>query len=294
MYEAYVKVLGANAKQVYEDMTGLGVMSAKVEPRSLAADSLPVAQVVEYNGKEEELSGYFVLGCHNQATALSLAGDLAAKMGLPASTSLDGTAIDLLSEFMNTVVGRTISVWEHMGLPVEFGALSPLQQADIASQDGYQMESYAMMLNMAVNCLEFQVVFTQTDARATGAREERRVMVVEDSATQRRFVEMTLVADGYTVAQAEDGEQAQEVFKSFVPHVVLMDLIMPKMGGLDAIMGLMEMDPDAKIVVMTSSKRRDEMVTAKMLGVKNFLLKPLETATLKAVMARLFSSGEEA
>lgn len=286
MYRPYVDVLGACARAVYHDMTASDVMSVKIERRQCIEDSLPVAQVIEYQGREDKLGGAFVLGFARIAAALSLAGALAAKMGLPAPTQLDDVALDLLNEFMNTVVGRTISAWDRMGMPVEFGPASPLRQANVAMQEGYAIESYGLNLDMALDRLSFLVTFSQ--ALADGAAPERRVLVVEDSRTLRLFIEKTLKAAGYQVAGAGDGMQALEVFRKFEPHLVLTDLVMPKMGGLDAVMAMREQDPGVGFVVLTSSDRRDEVVTAKTLGVLAYLLKPVDSEKLLKTVADSF------
>ncbi len=293
MYRPYVDVLGACAKAVYQEMVGPGVISIKIERRELKADSLPVAQVIEYQGRQEPLAGAFVLGFASAETALGLAGSLAAKMGLPAPKQLDEVGLDLLSEYMNTVVGRTISAWDRMGVPVDFGPASTLQHADVASEEGYAIESYTLNLELALSRLTFLVTFSQT-VEAEEAR-ERRVLVVEDSRTLLTFIKKTLEGAGYQVAEAHDGEEAVEVFGGFRPRLVLTDLVMPRMGGLDAIMAMREIDPQASFVVLTSSDRRDEVVTAKTLGVRAYLLKPVDTHRLLHTVGVLFAQieGEE-
>jgi len=55
-----------------------------------------------------------------------------------------------------------------------------------------------------------------------------------------------------------------------------MDLVMPKMGGLDAIIEIQESDPEAKFVMLTSCSRKDEVVAAKTLKVLCYIIKPLK------------------
>ena len=81
-----------------------------------------------------------------------------------------------------------------------------------------------------------------------------RVLVVEDHAVVREGL-CSLLTARYgveVVGQAADGLEAVEKAKSLTPDVILMDLAMPRMTGLEAILKIRETDPDARILVLTS------------------------------------------
>ena len=78
------------------------------------------------------------------------------------------------------------------------------------------------------------------------------------------------------VEQAKDGIDAVEKHRIFRPDLTVMDLIMPQLGGLDAIMQIKESDPEAKFIVLTSTSRKDEVVTAKTLDVLSYVIKPID------------------
>ncbi|MDZ7372558.1 MAG: response regulator [candidate division KSB1 bacterium] len=79
-----------------------------------------------------------------------------------------------------------------------------------------------------------------------------RILVVEDDAHQRLLYEMELRRDGYEVDTAKDGREAVEKVKSGHYDVVVMDLKMPVMTGLDAIMEIATYDKDLPIIINTA------------------------------------------
>jgi len=282
MYLHYVETLAECLKNVFADMTGVAVMGVKVGAGQLDSGRLPVAQVIAYQGKDHTLRGQFILGFPRPELAIEVAGALAANMGLDKPAKIDSVAIDLLAEFMNTVVGRTISAWDRMGMPVSFGVPSALQRADLGSAQDCDTENYAVSLSMAVSTLVFHVNFSE---EAMAAAAGPRIMIAEDSATLRMFLQKALSEAGYEVVTAQDGEEAVELYHQAQPALALMDLVMPKMGGLDAMMAIRDESPEAQFLVLTSSDRRDEVVTAKTLGVVDYLIKPVNKDRLLAAVA---------
>jgi len=285
MHLTYVKILAEVFKRIFGETTGIPVLSASTEKGSLDAGKLPVAQVIEYQGRENPLKGYFILGFSKPEMALMIAAALAERMGLPKPEKINSVAIDLLAEFMNTVVGRTISAWDRKGIQVSFGVPSSLQVAHIQALAGFENQSYEVVLNMAFSKLVFHVNFSEEIMAAVD--KGSKILVVEDSMTLRELLRKFLTEAGYEVALAEDGEQAVAMQRQEKPVLTLMDLVMPKMGGLDAIAAISEEDPGAKFIVLTSSDRRDEIVTATTLGVSDYLIKPVDKDRLLSSVNRV-------
>ena len=286
MYQDYVEVLAERASGLFGEMSREPVLSCQVCSQSLGHGSMPVAQVIAYQGRDNPAQGHFVLGFDQVDMALELAGALAENLGLDRPEVVNETAIDLLGEYMNTVVGRTISAWDRMGMPVCFGPPSILQQADILPEDGFEHEHYTITIDLASSQVVFHVTFSQT----LGQEPARPfIMVVDDSRTLRSAICKRIEEWGYRAIQAEDGQRAVEVYREKRPQVALMDLVMPKMNGLDAMMAIREFDPGAQFVVMTASDRRDELVTATTLGVRDYLIKPVNMVRLKKTLNDLFA-----
>jgi DNA-binding response OmpR family regulator len=82
-----------------------------------------------------------------------------------------------------------------------------------------------------------------------------------------------LKESGFVVERAGDGMEAVAKHKEFHPDLTVMDLYMPKMDGLEAIVEIRESEPDAKFIVLTSSSGKDDVMTAKTLNVVDYVLK---------------------
>ncbi len=103
-----------------------------------------------------------------------------------------------------------------------------------------------------------------------------KFMIVDDSIFQRKNLgKMVVQMGGEVVAEASNGREAVEQYSSSRPDLVIMDLVMPEMEGIDAVKEIMEMDKGAKIVII-SSLGYDEIVNeALSLGAKKFITKPV-------------------
>lgn len=114
--------------------------------------------------------------------------------------------------------------------------------------------------------------------------------MVEDSRVMRSIIVNTLTKAGSNVKEAENGLEAIAAHRNFRPHLTLMDINMPKMGGLDAIAHIRKAKSKAKFIILSSSSRKDEVLQAKAMNVLGYLLKPIQPGTLiekiNAIMAR--------
>lgn len=119
-----------------------------------------------------------------------------------------------------------------------------------------------------------------------------RVLVVEDELNERQGLAELLLAWGYHTETASDGEAALEKFASFNPRVVLSDLRMPKMGGMDLLKQLHETHPGTSFIMLTGQGSIEEAVEATKLGAFNFLEKPLDPKRLR-VELRNCVEGQE-
>lgn len=113
-----------------------------------------------------------------------------------------------------------------------------------------------------------------------------KVLVVDDSGLARRSTRRALEGAGYEVVEAEDGLAALERYFVEKPAVVLLDLVMKGMYGLDVLAKLREMDPSVRVVVLSAdiqSTSRD-MVSAA--GASGFLNKPAAPPDIVAAVER--------
>ena len=116
------------------------------------------------------------------------------------------------------------------------------------------------------------------------------VLIVDDSAMARRGTRRVLESAGYRVAEAEDGLTALERYYVDKPDVVVLDLVMKGMYGLDVLAKLREMNPDAKVVVISADIQTTsrDLVTAA--GAVAFLNKPAKAEDVLAAVKDALSS----
>ncbi|NIV30923.1 MAG: response regulator, partial [Anaerolineae bacterium] len=102
-----------------------------------------------------------------------------------------------------------------------------------------------------------------------------RVLVVEDHAVVREGLCSLLTAryGVQVIGEAADGIEAVEKARALQPDVILMDLVMPRMTGLEAILKIREEDPDARILVLTSSAEEAKVSAVIKAGAMGYLLK---------------------
>ncbi|MEW5724648.1 MAG: response regulator [Thermodesulfobacteriota bacterium] len=288
MYTKYVEILAKHATHIFQEMTGTEVLSYKVKIDERVGDSIPLAHTVSYEHMEKSVQGQFVLGFANQAMATAVASALAEKMGLPPLGELDEIAADLLNEFMNTIVGRTISDWDRLGMPVRFSPPTVHMFSTVKMDEKMNTQAYVVILGLTFSHIILRVTFNET---YPAHHEARRVLVVEDSAVIRNIIARTLQQFGYEVAPAENGRRAAALYQTFRPHLVLMDLVMPQMGGLEAMEAIRAFDPKARFIVLTSSARKDEVLTARKIGVMAYLIKPFNPDLLMREVNKAFGVG---
>lgn len=286
MYAKYVEVLARHATEIFSDMTGTEVLNTKVKIDERLGLSPPLSHLISYEHLEKAVKGHFILGFDNNDMAISVAAALAEKMGLPSIDDMDEIATDLLNEFMNTIVGRTISEWDHMGMPVKFSPPSSVKFSQVAVDESLVTNAYIIMLSLTFSHIIFRVTFSEENQLKD---EDRRILVVEDSAVIRNIIARTLQQFRFNVQQAENGQRATELYPEFRPHLVLMDLVMPEMGGLEAISTIRKFDPNARFIVLTSSARRDQVLEAKKMKVLSYLIKPFNPDLLMKEVKKAFS-----
>jgi len=112
-----------------------------------------------------------------------------------------------------------------------------------------------------------------------------KILVVDDSVFIQKLLTRMIKSAGYELAaSAEDGLQAIENFKALSPDLVTMDITMPNMNGIQAIEELMQIDPNAKIIVASSIGHEEIVKEAIGKGAKHYIVKPLQVErTLRVI-----------
>lgn len=131
---------------------------------------------------------------------------------------------------------------------------------------------------------------TDTD---TPRKEPIRVLVVDDHALFRRGLEIVLAAeeDIQVIGEAGDGAEAVEKAADLLPDIVLMDVRMPKRGGIEACTSIKEVAPSAKIIMLTISDEEADLYEAIKAGATGYLLKEISTDEV-ATAIRAVADGQ--
>ena len=115
-----------------------------------------------------------------------------------------------------------------------------------------------------------------------------KILVVDDSGYARRILRQTLEPLGHEVVEAGSGMAGLEAFAVQAPDVVLLDLTMEDVGGLEVLTRLRELDPDARVIVVSADIQRSTGKDVAQAGAFRFLAKPADPAELvEAVDAAL-------
>ena len=119
----------------------------------------------------------------------------------------------------------------------------------------------------------------------------RKVLLVDDSGLARRSTRRILEGAGYEVVEAEDGMSALERYFVEKPDVVMLDLVMKGMYGLDVLSKLRELDPGARVVVMSADVQTSSREMVQAAGASGFLTKPVAPDDLLATIERACTGG---
>ena len=114
-----------------------------------------------------------------------------------------------------------------------------------------------------------------------------RVLVVEDEAATRLGLTELVRTWGFTTESAADGEEALQKVSSFRPTIIISDLVMPRMGGLDLLRALKDEGATLTIVILTAQGTVETAVEAIKEGAYDYLTKPIEPQRLKILLDKI-------
>ena len=105
----------------------------------------------------------------------------------------------------------------------------------------------------------------------------KKILLVDDAAFMRKMIKDTLTKNGYTeVFEAVDGADAVEKFTELSPDLVVMDITMPNMDGLEALKAIRAKDGSANVVMCSAMGQETMVIDAIRSGAKDFIVKPFK------------------
>lgn len=100
-----------------------------------------------------------------------------------------------------------------------------------------------------------------------------KIMIVEDDTVIREIYLLKFELEGYEVMGAENGQQALEVLKTYQPDIILLDMMMPIMGGLEFMRQMQGVDHDMQVIVFSNISAPDQMQAVMELGAVDYWIK---------------------
>ncbi|MFN8259028.1 MAG: response regulator [Bacteroidales bacterium] len=107
-----------------------------------------------------------------------------------------------------------------------------------------------------------------------------KILVVEDDFGSREFLMSLIKLEGYDVRQAVNGEEGLQVYKEYSPNLIICDIQMPKMDGLEMLSRLRDEKQDVIFIITTAFGSEDYAIEALRLGANNYLKKPIDKKSL--------------
>lgn len=117
--------------------------------------------------------------------------------------------------------------------------------------------------------------------------ENMTVLICDDSLLARKKMVTFIKSLGVgTVVEAGDGEAAVNMYKNHLPDITFMDIVMPKINGVDALKQILKINANAKVVMASSVGTQENLKEAIMAGAYDFLQKPLEDNQIKQIIEK--------
>ena len=117
--------------------------------------------------------------------------------------------------------------------------------------------------------------------------------MIDDEPQQLELVRAALTQDGIEIFSASGPEEGLEIFAREHPHIVLLDLMMPTMSGMEVLERMVATDPGANVILMTAHYSTDSAVEAIQKGAYDYLTKPLDVLSLQARIATLLAEAKQ-
>ena len=119
-----------------------------------------------------------------------------------------------------------------------------------------------------------------------------KILIVDDAPIIRLMLKDILVANGYqVVGEGNDGNEGVQLYKDLKPDVVTMDITMPEKDGIEALQEILEVNENAKVIVITAIDQRESLMEAIRAGATDYIIKPFETDRVLSAIRKAF--GEE-
>ena len=119
-----------------------------------------------------------------------------------------------------------------------------------------------------------------------------KILIVDDAAFMRKVIRDMLAKNGFDdVTEAVDGKDAVEKYFEIKPNLVLMDITMPNMDGLEALKAIRAKDGNANVVMCSAMGQEAMVMEAVQAGIKDFIVKPFKEDRLMKAVNTILGNG---
>ena len=123
----------------------------------------------------------------------------------------------------------------------------------------------------------------------------RKLLITDDALIIRTMIRDLAVEAGWEiVAEATNGQQAIDAYLEFRPDLVTLDIVMPEFDGLHGLRGILAVNPDAKVVMVSALNQKEMLKEAFTLGATDFVCKPFDRNHLMETLDRAVGSSVHA
>jgi len=162
----------------------------------------------------------------------------------------------------------------HQGTPKLFLLVDPADARLNTAATDAEMEYLTKPLITGITALKVRLVINSR-------KQQKRVLIVDDDESLRRRLAALLEAAGYEITQASNGREALNRAGTLEADIILTEIVMPEVEGLQLIQELLRLNPSQRIIAMSGAHRAESyLATAKLLGAKATFTKPLPAEKL--------------
>jgi len=117
---------------------------------------------------------------------------------------------------------------------------------------------------------------------------DKTILLVDDATIMRMMLKKLLSESGYEiVGEAENGQKALEKYKELKPQLVIMDITMPEMNGIQATKAIKEFDSSALIIMCSAMGQQSMVIESIQAGARDFIVKPFQNDRVLEAVAKI-------
>jgi two-component system chemotaxis response regulator CheY len=118
------------------------------------------------------------------------------------------------------------------------------------------------------------------------------VLIVDDAAFMRMMLRKIIKVAGHEViGEAADGEQGVELYKELQPDLTTLDITMPGKDGIEVLRDILEINPQARVVMCSALGQQAKVVECIKLGARDFVVKPFETEVVERAITKALNGA---